>query len=437
MSNSSNLRLDDLNISRLNLIVALDQIDNQRQWAVMFEDGDRIVKISCQALPELGVPHGIDNDVSAALIDHFNSLGQPETGVLELSATQLLRLCAFHSGGTYYIMLRQSLERMHSASYSVSGGWRDHPNSRWTHAKFHFIESLDYSAREAGTFDERTIIRVRLAEAIVSSLRSGYTKPLDFAFMYSLSRPRTRILFRVLDAVRVNPEKLDEVVNSFEVDLMAWADQCKIPNGIPGNVRRALEGPHQELLKRGYLREVTYLGRGKSQRIRYDFHPAFTPLDPALIRRLRQHGVVDGVARQLANEYSKALLLDLIDRFERLVSTGVLVVKKTPAHALVHLIRNPDQYPLAVTETPGPARRLPKVKPPELLTDPRTELEAEFLGKTPEQRSDAVLARLTLLYPRKFNVTELDVLRQKVLRGDLDPAVLLSQGAQAMANLDA
>ena len=203
-------RTDDLNISRLNLIVALDQIEGQREWAVTYEDGERIVKVSCRALPELGVPHGVDNDVNVALIDYFNMQGQPEDGVLEVSATQLLRLSGFHQNGKYYMMLRESLDRLHTTSYSVSGGWRDHPNRRWTHAKFHFIESLDYTALEGGTFDERTVIKVRLAEAIVHSLRGGYTKPLNFDFMMSLSRPRTRVLFRVLDAMRVNPERLDD-----------------------------------------------------------------------------------------------------------------------------------------------------------------------------------------------------------------------------------
>ena len=436
MNTPAHVRIDDLNISRLNLIVALDQIEGQREWAVTTEVGDRIVKVSCRALPELGVPHGVDNDVNVALIDYFNLQGQPEDGVLEVSATQLLRLCGFHQNGRYYAMLRESLDRLHTTSYSVSGGWRDHPNRRWTHAKFHFIESLDYTALEGGIFDERSVIKVRLAEAIVHSLRGGYTKPLNFEFMMSLSRPRTRVLFRVLDAMRVNPERPDDVSDVFEAGLVEWADQCKIPSTVPGNVRRALQGPHEELMKRGYLRDVQITGRGRVQRIRYDFHPDFTPMDPVLAQRFRRHGVTDGVARQLAAELPRAALVSSIDRFEALIASGLLVVKKTPAAALVHLIRHPDQYPLAAPKvSPGGTRVLPKqtVEEPQ---DPQEQLRREFAHRTPQQAGEAVVQRLSLYFSKRWTPLELDGVRQGVVTGQLDPVQLLTEATQALSRFD-
>ncbi|ULH18169.1 replication initiator protein A (plasmid) [Deinococcus sp. KNUC1210] len=430
-------RIDDLNISRLNLIVALDQIDGQREWAVTYEDGERIVKVSCRALPELGVPHGVDNDVNVALIDYFNLQGQPEDGVLEVSATQLLRLCGFHQNGRYYAMLKESLDRLHTTSYSVSGGWRDHPNRRWTHAKFHFIESLSYTALEGGTFDERSVIKVRLAEAIVNSLRAGYTKPLNFEFMMSLSRPRTRVLFRVLDAMRVNPERPDDVSDWFEIGLVEWADQCKIPSAVPGNVRRALQGPHDELIRRGYLRAVVVTGRGRFQMLRYEFNPNFTPMDPVLAQRFRRHGVTDGVARQLASEFPRATLNANIDRFEALVASGLLVVKKTPAAALVHLIRHPDQYPAVPVRDPrSVSTRAVSQKLPEAPQEPSETLRREFSAKTPQQAGDAVVQRLTLYFSKRWTPLELDALRQAVVTGQLDGVTVLMDATQALSRID-
>lgn len=438
MQTLAHSRIDDLNISRLNLIVALDQIEGQREWAVTYEDGERIVKVSCRALPELGVPHGVDNDVNVALIDYFNMQGQPEDGVLEVSATQLLRLCGFHQNGKYYAMLRESLDRLHTTSYSVSGGWRDHPNRRWTHAKFHFIESLDYTALEGGTFDERSVIKVRLAEAIVHSLRGGYTKPLNFEFMMSLSRPRTRVLFRVLDAMRVNPERPDDVSDSFEIGLVEWADQCKIPSGVPGNVRRALQGPHEELMKRGYLKSVVLTGRGRDQRLRYEFNSTFTPMDPVLAQRFRRHGVTDGVARQLAAEYPRSALTASIDRFEALVSAGLLVVKKTSAAALVHLIRHSDQYPSApmATAKVTPVNRTAAPELTEALQDPLEKLRGEFSTRTSQQAGEAVVQRLTLYFSKRWTPLELDSLRQAVVGGQIDPVLLLSEATQALSRID-
>ena len=87
---------DDLNWGRLNLVSAQDQIGDLNSWRVTYPHGERMVRVSCRALPELGVPHGIDNDVSSALIDYFMSLGLPDDGEMNLSVSELMQLAGFH-----------------------------------------------------------------------------------------------------------------------------------------------------------------------------------------------------------------------------------------------------------------------------------------------------------------------------------------------------
>lgn len=267
------------------------------------------------------------------------SSGLPASGTITVPASQLLSLAGFHKNGRYRNILRESLTRLHTASFEVSGGWRDHPNRRWITAMFHFIESLEYTHQgETGVFDERTMIRLRLAEPIVASMMRGYTKPLNMTFMQSLSRPRTRILFRLLDAMRYDPENPELIADSLDIGLVEWADQCKISSARPQSVRRALESPHEELVRRGYLRSVTITGRGRDQRLFYEFAPEFEPINPVLLTRLRKHGVTDGVSRGLARTYSLTLLNSRIDQFELLLRSGKLIPKKSAAAALVHLI---------------------------------------------------------------------------------------------------
>ncbi|WP_415814858.1 replication initiator protein A, partial [Deinococcus marmoris] len=258
MADQQRTSFDDLNWGRLNLVSAQDQSVDQNSWKVIYQHGERVVRVSCRALPELGVPHGIDNDVSSALIDNYMSIGLPDDGVMTLAISELMRLAGFHRNGKYREMLLVSLDRLHTTSYEIAGGWRDHPNRRWTTAKFHFIELLEYTHQgESGKFDERSMLRIRLAEPLVASLRSGYTKPLNIEFMQSLSRPRTRIIFRLLDAMRYHPETPDELIDSYDIGLIELAEQCKLPNTRPDVVRRALAGPHEELLRRGYLRQFS------------------------------------------------------------------------------------------------------------------------------------------------------------------------------------
>ncbi|WP_102127016.1 replication initiator protein A [Deinococcus planocerae] len=433
-------RFDDLNWGRLNLVSAQDSVEGQHSWRVTFTQGDRVVRVGCRALPELGIPHGIDNDVSSALIDHYMSSGLPEDGEMSLAVTDLLRLAGFHRNGRYRTMLAESLDRLHTTSYEISGGWRDHPNRRWTTAKFHFIELLEYTHHgESGRFDDRSMLRLRLAEPLVASLRSGYTKPLNIEFMQSLSRPRTRIIFRLLDAMRYNPERPDEVIDEYEVGLIEWADQCKLPNGRPDVVRRALEGPHEELLRRGYLRSVTLDGRGKKQRLRYEFSPEFTPISPALLHRLRAHGVADGIARQLTRQYTTSVLMTRIERFERLLRAGLLKVRKTPAHALVHLIRHPDQYPDPTSGRVLEAAPTAAVQrtPPQAAEESGVDVTAELRGLDLAEAASFTTKRVSLLYHRKFTAAELDTLRHLVTTGDLDGAVLLTEAHARLARMDA
>ncbi len=438
MAEQSTTRFDDLNWGRLNLVSAQDQVAGQHSWRVTYQQGDRVVKVACRALPEQGIPHGIDNDVSSALIDHYMSNGLPEDGEMVLAVSELLRLAGFHRNGKYREMLAISLDRLHTTSYEISGGWRDHPNRRWTTAKFHFIEFLEYTHQgEAGNFDERSMLRLRLAGPLALSLRSGYTKPLNIEFMQSLSRPRTRIIFRLLDAMRYNPEDPDEIIDTYDVGLIEWADQCKLPNTRPDVIRRALEGPHEELLRRGYLREVRLEGRGRKQRLYYEFAPEFTPVSPALLQRLRTHGVADGVSRQLVRLYTASVLMARVALFERLIASGALKVKKTPAHALVHLIKHPDQYPAA---TQGQVVRvvLPRERPPTPVpAEPAPDLTSEVRSRSPEEAAIFTVKRLALLYGRQFSALELDQLRHLIRSGQLDAAPLLEQAHHRLATLDA
>ena len=419
---ATTMRIDDLNWGRLNLISAVDQVDGQRSWNVEFQHGGRQVRVSCRALPELCVPHGVDNDVSSALIDLLDSSGLPEDGLVTVSASELMSLAGFHRNGRYWAMLRESLDRLHTTSFEVSGGWRDHPNRRWITAKFHFIENLEYTHQgESGSFDERTMIQLQLAKPLVASMLSGYTKPLNMSFMHSLSRPRTRILFRLLDAMRYDPENPEVIVDALDVGLVEWADQCKISSLRPDSVRRALQSPHEELIRRGYLRDVTISGRGRSQRLFYEFTPDFSSINPVLLTRLRRHGVADGVARGLGRTYTLAVLNKRIDLFEGLVRSGQLTPRKSAAAALVHLIKNPDQYnaEAVLTKTVStPARRLPKATD-EALTPSVTDLVDTM---APEERGVYLVRQLNLLLRGKLTTLELDALHAKAVDGELNVA---------------
>ncbi|WP_407571612.1 replication initiator protein A [Deinococcus altitudinis] len=357
--------------------------------------------------------------------------GLPENGAITVSLSELMELAGFHASGHYRALTRQSLARLSTANFEINGGWRDHPNRRWITTTFHFIESLTYTHQgEAGVFDERTTMEIRLASQLVASMRSGYTKPLNMTFMKSLSRPKTRILFRLLDAIRHDPEEPEHTSDTFETSLVEWADQCKISSVRMQDMHRALASPHEELIRRGYLREVTYSGRGQRQRVFYEFAPSFTQIDASLLARFRGHGVTDGVSRALAQTYNITLLLTRIEQFEDLLESRQLVVKKSAAAALVHLIKNPDQYE-------APARKTGDVRVNSRMAEdkarrkaegppaPESALEDWVATMSPSERGDHLSRQLRLLLGSRLSALELDHLRFRAVTGELDVTAVL------------
>ncbi|MFC4637869.1 replication initiator protein A [Deinococcus hohokamensis] len=430
--------IDDLNVSRLNLIVALDKVDSQ-QWSVEGHLEDRVFRITCKAGVDNLVPHGLDNDVSAALVNLYIAQGCPEDGAILTSATELLTMCGWSINGYYYAALNASLDRLSSAKYTISGGWRDHPNRRWTHASFHFIERLEFSTpdKEVRLFDTRTILKVTLAQDIRASVNSGYVKPLDTDFMVKLNRPRTRALYRILDAARYDINNPDVPLAFIERNVLEWGDQCKInTNGRAWQVVKTLAAPHDELIKRGYLREVTYSGRGKDQRIRYDFVQDYVPVDPVVSRRLSENGITTGVARKLMKDHDRAFLMECVDRFDWLVRTQALVVKKSRAAALMHLIAHPDDYPYPAA--PKPATIAP-IKPARAATSMPALIEvdpyAQYEGVSAETAAARLLTSLNVHYRKLLNAGDLDMVRQGVLDGTLQAADVAREAVEAVVQM--
>lgn len=121
------------------------------------------------------------------------------------------------------------------------------------------------------------------------------------------------------------------------------------------------------MIRRGYLRAVTISGRGRGQRLFYEFTRNFSSIPPVLLTRLRRHGVTDGVARGLGQTSTLAVLNNRVDFFESLVRSGPLTPKKSAA-ALVRLIKNPDPNHAdagpARTKSPAPPRVMAARTPP-------------------------------------------------------------------------
>lgn len=431
-------RFDELNLARLGLISVQRNIpETLTRWEVEHETDGRVVRVVCAGTTEYGgVPHGIDNDISAAIINLFIESGSPEDGALTFTTYQLLRAAGLSTSVRYYNLARESLLRLYSSSYLITEGWRDHPKRRWVTVGFRYVEKIEFTSADGDTLDGKSIIRVVLPKELVHSIRAGYIKPLDLQFMRSLEQPTTRALFRLLDAQRVDPEDPSRTVQVLQVDLLEWAEMCKLVLPTAHRIRRALEPAHEELIAKGYLASVSYSGRGKKQNITYAFAQGVLshPVTQELVDVLMEHGVAEPRARDLVRQYGDQVQ-DAAQRMENLLKSGFK--PRNRGGFLVDLLTNPNKYALeegnATEASPQVAGRLEldrQVAGAEVSEQER--LRQEYDQMTPEQRGEHVVRTLNLLIRSALKPLEYDLLQEAVVQGEVDGYQLIREASTAV-----
>lgn len=433
MSEKGIKRFDELNIARLSLISVQERIPaDYRDWSVELEDGDRRYKVTCQAMPEYGVPHGIDTDITAALVNLYIDQGSPADGSVTCTPYQLLQMAGLDTSGRYYTALDESLRRLTTTNYFIAEGWRDHPRKRWTNVNFRYIDRLEFSSGESERLDASSILKITLPQEIARSVRSGYIKPLDLSFMQTLKRPPTRALYRLLDSQRRDPENPERVAMSYQVGLMEWAEACKIVSDRPSMAQRTLDAAHEELIEKGFLKSVEYLGRGKKKLLSYTFGEAFIPPDPVLVQNLAQIGITHTRALQLVREHGEDNVSDTLERYQAIVAAGYKP-RSRPAF-FVDLLKNPEKYQLPgdallspegsrkarQTQKRGESPKTPPERPSRSL---QGEVDADVsLRSLPrEAQVEEVMRTLTFLLRNDLKVLELDTLRLALDEGLEDP----------------
>ena len=293
---------EELNIAHKGLVSIQRQIPgNFITWSRTFERNGIPSEVVCKALPDYGVPHGIDNDVRLAVQEAFMEQGCPEDNRIRISMYRLLQLCGMDDDGNRRKDVRRSLDRLRSTTYWVSELWRNHSKGHWTTATFNLVAGLAYD-RDVDDPDGARHLVITLAEEIATSIRDGYVKPVRLEVLRLLNQP-ARAAYRVLDALRHHPEDPDQRTDVLQINLMDLAVHFGLTSERPEIIRRSLDPIHEELTKVKVLSRVELNGRGKKQDVTYVFGEATREADSQLTQLLIDAGLAKGPAEKLAMEY--------------------------------------------------------------------------------------------------------------------------------------
>jgi plasmid replication initiation protein len=421
---------EEANLARLGLISIQERIpENYTTWTTEIERDGRVARLKCVGASDHGgVPHGLDGDIATAIIDLYIESGAPENGEVLTSAYRLLKRAGLQDTGHYYAALGKSLTRLRFAAYTASEAWMDKTKKRWTNVTFNYFEGYNYTGEDHNEIGGGSELSIKLSEPIVKSIRAKFLKPLELEFLVSLQRPLTRALYRLLDGKRYEPVTLggNEPLKTYSQSLVAWAQECKIVDQAPDRIRRTLQGAHEELIERGYLREVVYYGRGQAQTITYEYgsgdSPSNVPVE--LIRRLTKYGLKAKVANDLCQTYPPEELQARLERFEAILATPY-TPKSVPAF-LMDVIRNKDgKYDSTPELFAGPSKSNTAVIMTRELEQAEAEQtrrleEAEYQALSRTAQVERIFTDLRIL-TLHLTETERDQLRARLLIQHSDP----------------
>ncbi len=435
-------RFDEANVARLGLISIQERIPaDYTSWTIELNLDGRRAKLSCVAVAEHGgVPHGLDNDVSLALITLYQEAGSPEDGAVVTSAYRILSVIGWDTSGHYYAALRDSLDRLTAATFTASEAWRT--GSKWSTVKFRFIDGLEYTSEsDKLNLGGSSVLRIKLAKVITDSIRGKHIKPLDLEFLTSLDRPQTRALYRLLDAQRHAVE--GQEVAQFRTNIVEWAEACKIMDKTPTRVRRTLEGAHAELVERGYLAAVDYQGRGPSQEVIYTFarQPAIPEEAIEVATRLLRYKVARQMAHTLLSSLGVARVRERLEKFEAMLTAGY--APRNQAGFLVDVIRDeegkyadPEGFVSASRRKETEAARRKRLEAQAKLEERKQqEAEAEWDSLDAKGRTNKALRMLSVLFGKRLPTRYYSGLADAFERGLLSPRELTEAAIKARAEM--
>lgn len=418
----SKVGTDERNIARLAVVLGLNRVPEELTgWSknIQLTNGTS-VHVTCIAGRNQVVPHGIDADVTFALLTTYMQQNKPADGVIEITPVQICRACGLTPGGPIYQRILDSISRLRSVRYRTFNAWSV-PNKRgvkhWESNDFGIIDSVNsvgFSTDDQevlGRFQAETKLRIRLNPEIVQSVLSGNIRQLNLGFYGSLKKPMSRLLYRTLEELR------DEHPIRFRVPLTVWAihlGMLDIDDSTPDleegvkatmplrsdKIRRALDPAHAELMGR-YLKSVEYLGKGIKQQVEYVFYAQEVELvegvlNSGLVAQLTERGLGKEQAEKFVKTNAPDQIEVVVKRFDAMIKRGSI---GNPGGYLFRLLQNPDA--IAVEAAPKTnkqqAKRVAEAEPPP-PKDPKLGLRfalKSVLGREPSEATCAAMDTLT------------------------------------------
>ena len=216
-----------------------------------------------------GLPGRFDQDVYVALLQMIDDKGLPEDGWLGFSLYELVELMGRKHSGRDYRQVRESLRRLATTSIESDNafyhrGWKEYISDT-----FSLLSEVKLSEYEDPKVERTDRNRVLLSQYFVDSYKANYLKNIDVEFYWSLASPIAKRLYRLVDKKR-NGRRL------WEAELFSLKDRIPLSDyKYASKIKEKLAPAHAELIKKDFLKGVTYRNSGGTQFASYEITEGF------------------------------------------------------------------------------------------------------------------------------------------------------------------
>lgn len=333
---------DELNLAELPISLSCHRAPKNRNSIHVIEDmldkdGRQIRREwIVSGSSSYGLPLAIDDEVLLGLA-YFLRESDFERRQVHFTQYSLFRLLGWGDSQRSYDRLEASLRRLSGVRLESKESFWDHKDRGFLTRGFGLIDNY-VLYRKAGkrASDQPYISSVTFNETIFESFRSGFVKTLDLDLFLSLRFPIARKLFRILD------KKLHKSP-VYEIELMRLANRIALTDSAyPSDVKKHLQAPHEELVRVGFLNQVSFIRRGRSDTLRYVMNPrtewrrpttriAPTITENPLVRELVSRGITHDVAREILATHGEQSVADKLEVFDYLHAASSPLLSKNPA----------------------------------------------------------------------------------------------------------
>ncbi|TSA87406.1 hypothetical protein FNU79_02660 [Deinococcus detaillensis] len=436
------IRFDEINLAQASLISFQKRLKpGETTWEHSFEIAGRAMNVECLG-NAYGYPHGPDNDLMLVLTNMYLEQGCPVGDGVLITPYELLKAMGRNDSGKSYQQLHDGLMRLTGTTYRISG-WIDQSGKGVRRATFRFVDKLEDinltgTSLNPKTFGSGTKLRVTLPRDIAENLRARHLKPVDLDFMLSLPSNQAGIMYRLLDALLFSDEEAQRT-QVLKMALIDWGKLLRLSDLTPDRIRRAIEPPHSELVRREFLKSVEYLGRGSAQEIIYTFnaqrpdHP-LTPEQLLLVGRIKAMSVSDSMAKKFVRASPVTFVEDRVSLAEAILAQTPTIRRSRGAYAWDILADAEERYAPPEQRKPKPEKsavgKASTVKP---LVLPDEDEQGTLLELSPAEQWVSARPSLKILLKGQLSDTEFHSLEKLCTTGKISASKLFREASAAAA----